>query len=345
MKKSLLLSVAVISAFSMTAQTKIVWDFYSHGIFSKFNDSTNKDYYVDKETDIINAYCDDREENRLINLNKDASLTDPYQNSEGVPNRMVSLFDGRTYAITADPDWKNGTFDNPCKVTPGEEIEPGIFGDAVIEPLGAEYAANLRNNPFICWLEKKPDNKYYGPARVHWYKNYGTTDKWDDKDLNAVDADNWVSDKGAITIQKSKQGKKNVNGTYIQFPEVQGQFKVTYWIACTTNANKYTISAVVNGEIDPANQSKIEENVTPKRYYKKEFNYTGTEKAALRIMSDGPELILYRVEIEPNTQSGIANIAADVEDENAPVYNLMGIQVDETYKGIVIKNGKKYVQR
>lgn len=44
-------------------------------------------------------------------------------------------------------------------------------------------------------------------------------------------------------------------------------------------------------------------------------------------------------------ESGIENIITDNADENAPIYNVMGIQVDENYKGIVIKNGKKFVNR
>lgn len=44
-------------------------------------------------------------------------------------------------------------------------------------------------------------------------------------------------------------------------------------------------------------------------------------------------------------ESGIESIITDNADENAPIYNVMGIQVDENYKGIVIKNGKKFVNR
>lgn len=48
------------------------------------------------------------------------------------------------------------------------------------------------------------------------------------------------------------------------------------------------------------------------------------------------------VTYEPFTSS-ILSVAADAE--NAPVYNVMGVQVDNNYKGLVIKNGKKYMQR
>ncbi|WP_289158241.1 hypothetical protein [uncultured Muribaculum sp.] len=42
--------------------------------------------------------------------------------------------------------------------------------------------------------------------------------------------------------------------------------------------------------------------------------------------------------------AGIEDVTV-AEDENAPMYNLQGVQVDENYKGIVIKNGKKYLNK
>ena len=46
-----------------------------------------------------------------------------------------------------------------------------------------------------------------------------------------------------------------------------------------------------------------------------------------------------------NFNAGIEGIIADPINENAPVYNLFGQKVNDTYKGIVIKNGKKFIQR
>lgn len=43
--------------------------------------------------------------------------------------------------------------------------------------------------------------------------------------------------------------------------------------------------------------------------------------------------------------SGINNISADDATLNAPVYNLAGQKVSESYKGVVIKAGKKFVQK
>lgn len=43
--------------------------------------------------------------------------------------------------------------------------------------------------------------------------------------------------------------------------------------------------------------------------------------------------------------SGISNITIDDADANAPVYNLAGQKVSTSYKGVVIKAGKKFVQK
>ena len=43
--------------------------------------------------------------------------------------------------------------------------------------------------------------------------------------------------------------------------------------------------------------------------------------------------------------TGIADINADVNDADAPAYNLAGQRVNANAKGLIIKNGKKYVNK
>ena len=43
--------------------------------------------------------------------------------------------------------------------------------------------------------------------------------------------------------------------------------------------------------------------------------------------------------------TAIANVSANKANENAPVYNLNGQKVSKDYKGVVVKNGKKYIQK
>jgi hypothetical protein len=43
--------------------------------------------------------------------------------------------------------------------------------------------------------------------------------------------------------------------------------------------------------------------------------------------------------------TGIVVVKAAEQNANAPIYNLAGQQVDKSYKGVVIQNGKKMVQK
>lgn len=45
------------------------------------------------------------------------------------------------------------------------------------------------------------------------------------------------------------------------------------------------------------------------------------------------------------TTTGINNITTDAKLENAPAFNLAGQKVGKAYKGVVIKAGKKFVQK
>lgn len=58
------------------------------------------------------------------------------------------------------------------------------------------------------------------------------------------------------------------------------------------------------------------------------------------------ELDLNNILISLNgTTTGITNITTDEATKNAPVYNLAGQKVTKAYKGVVIKNGKKMIQK
>ena len=46
-----------------------------------------------------------------------------------------------------------------------------------------------------------------------------------------------------------------------------------------------------------------------------------------------------------STTTGITNITTDAADANAPAYNLAGQKVGKEYKGVVIKAGKKFIQK
>ena len=51
--------------------------------------------------------------------------------------------------------------------------------------------------------------------------------------------------------------------------------------------------------------------------------------------------------ISIDTTTGIDSLNAENKtlNDNAPIYNLAGQRVDKTYKGVVIQNGKKFINR
>ena len=55
-----------------------------------------------------------------------------------------------------------------------------------------------------------------------------------------------------------------------------------------------------------------------------------------------PEILMTKKVAET---SGIANITTDAANANAPVFNLAGQKVGKAYKGVVIKAGKKFIQK
>ena len=57
-------------------------------------------------------------------------------------------------------------------------------------------------------------------------------------------------------------------------------------------------------------------------------------------------LFITKIEITRGGTTSIQNVeVVNVKPANNYIYNLRGQRVDESYKGIVIKNGKKYLNK
>ena len=62
------------------------------------------------------------------------------------------------------------------------------------------------------------------------------------------------------------------------------------------------------------------------------------------IFKNNPEVLPIKA-VEKFEPTSITNITTDEAAKNAPVYNLAGQKVTKAYKGVVIKNGKKMIQK
>lgn len=80
---------------------------------------------------------------------------------------------------------------------------------------------------------------------------------------------------------------------------------------------------------------------------KKVFPYVSVEVAAGTVDITYPtsSINFYAFILEgSSTPTGIENVQV-AENENAPMYNLAGQQVDKNFKGVVIQNGKKFINK
>lgn len=112
--------------------------------------------------------------------------------------------------------------------------------------------------------------------------------------------------------------------------------------------SNFNIGVVKDGEV--TNLCKVTvPNTGNKNTYK---TVTGTFNAnldsgeqILRFTINGGYCNIDKIVLKCIQVNGINGVLLDNEPENGVMYNLFGVRVDESYKGIVIKNGKKMLNR
>lgn len=80
------------------------------------------------------------------------------------------------------------------------------------------------------------------------------------------------------------------------------------------------------------------------------FDLTLTDDDIASLKADGLRLSGYdvtftKLAIKSTETDGISNVAVQTNNANAPMYNLAGQKVGKSYKGVVIQNGKKFVNK
>lgn len=79
----------------------------------------------------------------------------------------------------------------------------------------------------------------------------------------------------------------------------------------------------------------------------REFSFNGDQLNKITFTNSGKQLCyVIKVDIEKgDVITGIKNVKSEAIDLNAPAYNLAGQKVAEGYKGVVIQNGVKRIQK
>ncbi len=317
MKKTLTLCGLLIAAAGVQAET-ISYDFTNNPTFCKAlkdGDSGNYDF-VDKTGSTKNT------DGQMLVESYMEGETKKWKAAEGCENLVISLADGMTYTPDADGNYFN------------TDIETG------------DKVALDKTEPVICWGHR-------GPSRTIWFPNWGSMTEWQDKDYFAADEADFIPTAGAIAFQRN-DNSANRGYTYIQFPEMNGTCEVVIWACAISDTGrskeqdlKLTVIPVINGvaaEDQAQEYTKLYADLINKRQYKVSFKFEIPGNAAFRVGGIDKCLGIHHVDFVGDA-AAISNVSLDAAAEDAPIYNTLGIQVDENYKGLVIKGGKKYIQK
>ena len=178
-----------------------------------------------------------------------------------------------------------------------------------------------------------------------------------DSDSNDEAKSGYRSDNEGVDI------KKTSNGGY-----VLGWTSQNEWYEYTvdvTQAGKYTCHAVVSSGISGTGFNVgIVENGKVTNLWKMDVSKTGDNtwdnyepisnttpkelkegKTIIRISIVGANCDIDKIELKCVEPTAINEINADKTDGNAATYNISGQRVDDSYKGIVIINGKKMMKK
>lgn len=236
----------------------------------------------------------------------------------------------------------------------GNISKKDLSKDGSVTPI---YYVQGKGNPVnidkVTWEEVVKDGEPTGIFRAYWEDSYYTPD-------------------GSAGLPK--------NGTYVTLtPKVKGTMKVTIWInkgsrdvyvvkASDAKAlalgTEVTVSGYINGQ-----NNEVEEGSPLQGYPKMQENIAtkGTEGTDAYVVGPGNQAfwgyLTFTAEanetyyvFNKNTQigfggfeftpsgTGISNITA-TDDADAPVYNLAGQRVSKDTKGLLIKNGKKFINK
>lgn len=326
MKKSLLLTAAIASALAANAE---VFDYsfrYNDNAAMPFLSALNDEaspFYYPGNYDLVDKYG--------VAMPNTVGLPMIYRPEGEEKDKIdlgvaISFLDGGVYKISEDA--YSGPNSEELEVMPEENF----------------------NYPFLSWGEK-------GMTRTIFMPGWGSEEAWEDKDYDAAVAEDWVPTKNGVQFTRLGTGTiVSRQDTYIQYPAVTGNVTVTVWAgtnlggtANPDNELKVIVTPVFDGIAVPEQAVEVTKtDALNKRYYKFDpmtFDANG-KNLELRVGCNGAQLnLMYvRIEGEKGSHAGIGNIIMD-NAADTPAFNVMGQQVDSNYKGIVIKNGKKFYQR
>ncbi|MDE6581919.1 MAG: hypothetical protein K2K47_05270 [Duncaniella sp.] len=336
MKKFLLLGVAAVATLGAAAQTQ-----YCFTNVTELKETTGQP--LDKSVDVAAGF--------VILENEYGKLTSMFDEPLGTFTpcgslNYVSVGGGDLQKIVAGINGNN----NPKGQSMTSLPTSGMVFQLYTEKTGYFTILTKMNTNKNYWVFEGSSFAAYRLGDCALSKAEGEVveytlpyDEFMGLDLNAADIDKYftVADDGSVTGPKVPWAVVNPEGS--DMGEGSGfmtlcsyatpEFPITYTFFA--QGSKMACDGFIFTPCDEPTFADAPEVV-----------FGGVEKVAEDgTVTPAPTPVVFAGKIY-NDPAGIENIVVDAAaDVNAPMYNVLGQRVNESYKGLVIKNGKKFINK
>ncbi len=183
--------------------------------------------------------------------------------------------------------------------------------------------------------------------------NEGIT--YHDSDSNNEGGTHYRNDGGGVDIVTGNGGYAigyTAAGEWLDYTvnvTEAGTYSYEAYASSGSTGSGFSIGLVSDGRVIPL--AKVSVSQTANNSWDTYKAFTGTFAAelpagrqTLRVTIDSPYCNLDRLVLKCTAPSGISQVNADDEDAQTPLYNIYGVKVNDQYKGVVIRGGKKYLK-
>ncbi len=185
-----------------------------------------------------------------------------------------------------------------------------------------------------------------GNSSKTWSK--GSTITVDETEYLTIKLSNGAQN--TITAPEGVTFNKVTFYSYINIKAAASEVRDSWWKE--VNGTTYDTAESQGGIFKSCNQNAFDDGVIPgsdglvglDQPDKREFIFD-TPVNTMTFTNKGEQVGFIMVLETVDTTTGISNVSSQSIDLNGPVYNLAGQRVSKSYKGVVISNGKKYVQK
>ena len=313
MKKILLSAMALVAAMSVNAQE-----------FAAFNAEDNADFAALGLTSEASAV------NGGTVIGKTASITAKVAFDDSFKSSSIGSI------TVGQATWNGGVQGN----TNPKDADGGTPSGTLVAPAGgAAFLFEAAADGFLYIIQNSSSNKAYtvfeeGEAIGYIFSAYWTKAKV-------------PAGKGVYSYELKGAGEynqlKEAGITSVDWPEAY--VIKDYDKANTTDSKGYGDGGLGVIKFPVFKDCKYIVNANGSKMTASGFYFDTTGDATITVNDDDKTITILDAGKIPSTTTGISTVKGNVVNIDGAIFNVAGQQVSKDYKGLVIKNGKKMIQK